>query len=92
MDRSTSGGSCGDVSELKMEISALRETVNTMHELIKEHFSVSQNNHEKLHKIAESMEVPEVIQQDMSQQEEMTKGEAVEKVEEEMTTVESASA
>lgn len=91
MDRSAGGGggSCGDVSELKKEISALRETVGTMHNLLQEHFTLSQHNHEKLHKIAENMSVPE---HDMAQQEEMPKGEAVEKAEEELTTEETASA
>lgn len=96
MDRSAGGvggGSCGGISELKKEISALRETVDTMHNLLQEHFSVSQHNHEKLHKIAESMGVPEIVQDDMTQEEEeMPKVEAVEQAEEEVTTEETASA
>lgn len=95
MDRSAGGvggGSCGGISELKKEISALRETVDTMHNLLQEHFSVSQQNHEKLHKIAESMGVPEMVQDDMTQEEEMPKVEAVEQAEEEVTTEETASA
>lgn len=95
MDRSAGGvggGSCGGISELKKEISALRETVDTMHNLLQEHFSVSQHNHEKLHKIAESMGVPEMVEDDMTQEEEMPKVEAVEQAEEEVTTEETASA
>lgn len=95
MDRSAGGvggGSCGGISELKKEISALRETVDTMHNLLQEHFSVSQHNHEKLQKIAESMGVPEMVQDDMTQEEEMPKVEAVEQAEEEVTTEETASA